>query len=222
MAWPPDAASSQARYGVSPRLYGRLAPGATIEQGLAQVTSLEKQVYNAAPPPQRDFLDRSGHIMGVATVQFQRVEPIRISFLLLQGGALFVLLIGCVNVANLLLVRSNARRGELAIRAALGAGRATIARQLFVESAMLVALGMVLGVALARASIAAANQFTAQLRPGALPFTIDGNVLAYTSMVALLMALAIGVLPVVHVLGGNLVDRSRGRIAAPLVAVAYG
>ena len=175
------------------------------------MTSLEKQVYDAAPPPQRDFLDRSGHVMGVATVQFQRVEPIRISFLLLQGGALFVLLIGCVNVANLLLVRSNARRGELAIRAALGAGRATIARQLFVESAMLVALGMVLGVALARASIAAANQFTAQLRPGALPFTIDGNVLAYTSMVALLMALAIGVLPVVHVLGGSLLGSIQGQ-----------
>ena len=211
MAWPPGAASPQARYGVSPRLYGRLAPGATIEQGLAQVTALEKQVYDAGAPPLRDFLDRSGHIMGVATVQFQRVEPIRTSFLLLQGGALFVLLIGCVNVANLLLVRSNARRGELAIRAALGAGRTVIARQLLVESAMLVVLGTVLGVSLARASIAAANQFTAQLRPGALPFSIDGNVLAYASIVALLMALAIGVLPVVHVLGSDLVGSIQGQ-----------
>jgi putative ABC transport system permease protein len=204
LAWPPEAERPEARYGVSPRLYGRLAPGATIEQGLAQVTALERQVYESEPPQRRDFLDRSGHIMGVNTVQFQRVDPVRTSFLLLQGGALFVLLIGCVNVANLLLVRSNARRGELAIRAALGAGRAAIARQLIVESALLVALGALAGVALARASIAAANQFTAQLRPGALPFSIDGNVLAYASVVALLMALAIGALPVVHVLGGSL------------------
>jgi predicted permease len=203
-AWPPEAARPQARYGVSPRLYGRLAPDATIEQGLAQVSTLEQQVYAAAPPPLREFLDRTGHIMGVATVQFQRVDPVRTSFLLLQGAAVFVLLIGCVNVANLLLVRSNARRGELAIRGALGAGRAAIARQLLVESTMLVALGALGGVALARASVAAANQFTAQLRPNALPFSIDGNVLAYTAIVALLMALAIGALPVMHVLGGNL------------------
>ena len=211
MAWPPEATRPEARYGVSPRLYGRLAPGATIEQGLAQVTALEKQVYDTEPPQRRDFLDRSGHVMRVATVQFQRVEPIRTSFLLLQGGAVFVLLIGCVNVANLLLVRSNARRGELAIRAALGAGRATIARQLLVESALLVALGAVAGVALARASIAAANQFTAQFRPSAPPFSIDGNGLAYTSIIALLMALAIGVLPVVHVLGGSLLGSIQGQ-----------
>jgi putative ABC transport system permease protein len=205
LAWPPQAERPEARYGVSPRLYGRLAPDATIEQGLAQVMALEKQVYDSEPPQRRDFLDRSGHTMGVATVQFQRVEPVRTSFLLLQGGALFVLLIGCVNVANLLLVRSNARRGELAIRAALGAGRATIARQLLVESAVLVALGAALGIALAQASIAAANQFTAQLRPNALPFSIDATILAYTAIVALLMALAIGALPVAHVLGGSLI-----------------
>ncbi len=204
LAWPPEATTPQARYFVSLRLYGRLAPGATIEQGLAQVTALEQQVYDTEPAQRRDFLDRSGHVIGVARVQFQRVEAIRTSFLLLQGGAIVVLLIGCVNVANLLLVRSNARRGELAIRAALGAGSATIARQLLVESALLVTLGAVAGVALARASIAAANQFTAQLRPSALPFSIDGHVLAYTSIIALLMALAIGVLPVVHVVGGSL------------------
>jgi putative ABC transport system permease protein len=204
LAWPPEAVRPEARYGVSPRLYGRLAPGAAIGQGLAQVTALEKQVYDSEPPQRRDFLDRSGHVMGVNTVQFQRVDPVRTSFLLLQGGALFVLLIGCVNVANLLLVRSNARRGELAIRAALGAGRATIARQLIVESALLVALGTLLGVALARASIAAANQFTTQLRPSALPFSIDGSILFYTSIVAVLMALGIGALPVVHVLGDGL------------------
>lgn len=219
LSWPPDRVNQMARYGVSPSLFGRLRPGATIGEAVAQVTALERQVYDAASPQTREFLDRSGHTMGVATVQSQRVAPVRSSFLLLQGGVLFVLLIGCVNVANLLLVRSNARRGELAIRAALGAGRATIARQLLVESVMLVLVGTLLGVSLARASILAANHFVAQLRPSALPFSIDGHVLAYTSLVSVLMALAIGALPVVHVLGGNLLgslqtqsrSASRGR-----------
>ena len=64
-------------------------------------------------------------------------SPSRSSLYLLQGGVLFVLLIGCVNVANLLLTRANGQQSELAIRAALGAGRGAIARQLLVESLVL-------------------------------------------------------------------------------------
>ena len=75
--------------------------------------------------------------MNVGGVQEQRVQPVRPTLLMLQGGVAFVLLIGCVNVANLLLVRSNARQSEMAIRSALGAGRATIARQFLMESLLL-------------------------------------------------------------------------------------
>ena len=85
--------------------------------------------------------------MNVGGVQEQRVQPVRSTLLMLQGGVAFVLLIGCVNVANLLLVRSNARQSELAIRSALGAGRATIARQFLLESLLLTSLGAVLGLA---------------------------------------------------------------------------
>ena len=79
--------------------------------------------------------------MNVGGVQEQRVEPVRPTLLMLQGGVAFVLLIGCFNVANLLLVRSNARQSEMAIRSALGAGRATIARQFLLESMLLTSLG---------------------------------------------------------------------------------
>lgn len=213
-AWQPDQVSQMSRYGVSPRLYGRLKPNTTIGAAYAQVAALEQQFYDAAPPPVRGFLDRSGHIIGVDTVQAQRTAPVRTALYLLQGGVLFVLLIGCVNVANLLLARSNARQGELAIRAALGAGRSVLARQLFIESALLTWLGAALGLGLAWAALGGANRFSAQLLPNALPFTIDGRVLGYTALIATVMSLVIGLLPIAQLLSGNLLrlmqSQSRG------------
>ncbi len=147
--------------------------------------------------------------MGVDTVQAQRVGPVRSSLFLLQGGVLFVLLIGCVNVANLVLARSNARQGELAIRSALGAGRGAIARQLLVESVLLTWLGAILGLGLAWAALGATNHFTSQLLPNALPFSIDGRVLGYTALVATVMSLGIAVLPVVHTLAGGMLGPMR-------------
>jgi predicted permease len=216
MAWPPDRVTQFARYGVSPQLYGRLKPEATIAIAFAQVAGLEKQFYDAAPPQVREFLDRSGHVIGVNTVQAQRVEPLKGSLYLLQGGVLFVLLIGCLNVANLLLARSNARQDELAIRVALGAGRGAIARQLLVESTLLVWLGAALGLGLAWLALTASNRFISQLMPTTLPFKIDGRVLGYTALVASVMSLVIGLLPIVHVLRGNLlgVIQSRSRSAS--------
>ncbi|MEO7597726.1 MAG: ABC transporter permease, partial [Opitutus sp.] len=216
MSWPPDKVAQFSRYGVSPNLYGRLKPTATLAAALTQVTALEQQYYDAAPPPVKEFLDRSGHIIGVNTVQSQRVEPVKTSLFLLQGGVVFVLLIGCLNVANLLLARSNARQGELAIRAALGAGRSVIARQLLIESTLLTWLGALLGLGFAWAALSASNRFIAQLMPTTLPFAIDGRVLGYTALVAVVMSVAIGLLPVVHVLGGNLLGaiQSRSRSAS--------
>lgn len=91
MAWPADKVAQFPRYGVSPRLYGRLKPGATLAEAQTQVAGLEQQYYDAAPPPVREFLDRSGHVIGTDTVQTQRVEPVKTSLYMLQGGVLFVL-----------------------------------------------------------------------------------------------------------------------------------
>lgn len=216
MAWPPDKVNQFPRYGVSPRLYGRLKADATMAAALTQVSGLEQQFYDAAPPPVKEFLDRSGHVIGLDTVQTQRVEPVKTSLYLLQGGVLFVLLIGCLNVANLLLARSNARQGELAIRAALGAGRGVIARQLIIESTLLTWVGALLGLGVAWAALSASNRFIAQLMPTTLPFAIDARVLGYTALIAIVMSVAIGILPVIHVLGGNLLGaiQSRSRSAS--------
>ena len=129
LSWAPAAENPQGRYGVGIQLFGRLKPGVTAGQADAEAKLMEKRYVDAGPPQLKEFVERSGMTMNVGGVQEQRVQPVRPTLLMLQGGVAFVLLIGCVNVANLLLVRSNARQSEMAIRSALGAGRATIARQ---------------------------------------------------------------------------------------------
>ena len=125
LSWPAAAENPQGRYGVGTQLFGRLRPGVTAGQADAEAKILEKRYVDAGPPPLKQFVERSGMTMNVGGVQEQRVEPVRPTLLMLQGGVAFVLLIGCVNVANLLLVGANARRSEFAVRSALGASRAT-------------------------------------------------------------------------------------------------
>src|SRR6185436_7129562 len=144
--WPAAQENPQGRYGVGIQLFARLKPGTTASQADAEAKIIEKRYVDAGPPPLKDFVERSGMTMNVGGVQEQRVEPVRATLLMLQGGVAFVLLIGCVNVANLLLVRSNARQSELAVRSALGAGRAAIARLFLVESLFLTLLGALLGL----------------------------------------------------------------------------
>ena len=204
LAWPPGQQFGRMPY--SPQLFGRIKPGANLGDACSQVEALEKQYYDGTTPENREFYDRTGHRIRIDTVQAQRAEPVKTSLFLLQGGALFVLLIGCVNVANLLLARSNARSGEFAMRVALGATRGAIARQLLVESALLTCLGAACGLLLAWSGLSTANHFTAQLLPDALPFGLDHHVLGYTAIITAVLALFVGSLPVLHLLGGRSSD----------------
>lgn len=206
MSWPPQAEDPRGRYGVGLQLYGRLKPGATIAQADAEAKLLEKRYVESSPPVVASFVERSGMTMNVGGVQEQRVAPVRPTMLLLQGGVAFVLLIGCVNVANLLLVRSNARQSELAIRSALGASRGAIARQLMVESLLLTGLGAALGLALAWGALQAINFYTAKMLPSALPATLDWHVLGFAVGLAFLVGLLIGLVSVFHVLRTNLAE----------------
>ena len=147
--------------------------------GAAEAEAIEKRYYDAAPPPARQFIERSGIVVNVGGVQAERAQPVKTTLLLLQGGVAFVLLIGCFNVANLLLVRSNARQSELAIRFALGATRGVIARQLLVESLLLTGIGALLGIGLAWGALRAVNHYTSEMLPQALPMM--RNVIAYVS-----------------------------------------
>jgi putative ABC transport system permease protein len=204
ISWKPEDVVPQARYGCSISIFARLKPDVTANSALAQVAGLEKHFYDTANPGTKGFLDATGHRMGLGLVQAERVQPIKSSLYLLQGGVIFVLLIGCVNVANLLLTRANGQQSELAIRAALGASRAAIARQLLIESLFLTLTGAALGVGLAFGAVKAINHFTAKLLPNMLPVVIDGSVLGFATAIALAVGILIGLLPVVHILRSNL------------------
>ena len=203
-SWPPAAANPQGRYGVGISLFGRLKPGVTASQADAEAKTLEKRFVDGGPPQLKEFVERSAMTMNVGGVQEQRVEPVRPTLLMLQGGVAFVLLIGCFNVANLLLVRSNARQSELAIRSALGAGRGAIARQFLLESLLLTAAGAALGLAVAWGALRITNFYLAKMLPQSLPAALDWRVLGFAVALAVAVGLLIGVVPVLHILRTNL------------------
>ena len=119
----------------------------------------------------------------------------RNALLILFGSVGFVLLIACANVANLQLARADVRRREVAVRAALGADRAHIIRQLLTESVMLAVAGAAAGLAVAWAGL----QIVITLRPANLPrldeTTLDGGVLAFTALLAVVTGILFGLLP---------------------------
>src|SRR4051812_12662014 len=206
LSWQPAAENPQGRYGVGTQLFGRLKPGVTASQANAEAKILEKRYVDAGPPPLKDFVERSGMTMNVGGVQEQRVEPVRPTLLMLQGGVAFVLLIGCVNVANLMLVRSNARQSELAIRSALGAARATIARQFLMESLFLTFLGAALGLGVAWGALRITNFYLAKMLPQSLPASLDWRVLGFAIALSVVVGLLIGLIPVFHILRTNLAE----------------
>ena len=205
MRWTPQEAGLGYRYSYMDELLGRLKLNATIGAVAAQMTALERQAWDNASAYIQEMYDRNKLAIGMETLQFSRVGPdLRLKLYLFQGAVLFVLLIGCVNITNLFLSRSNARQGELAVRVAMGSGRRAIVRQLLVESFLLTGLGAALGIVFAIGIIKTINVFTAQLLPQSLPFSIDGRLLVFTALIAILISLVIGLFQVFHVFGGNL------------------
>jgi putative ABC transport system permease protein len=206
LSWQPQQENPQGRYGVGIQLFGRLKPGVAVGQADAEAKVMEQRYVEASPPGVKQFADRSGMTMNVAGVQEQRVQPVRSTLYILQGVVAFVLLIGCVNVANLLLVRANARQSELAIRSALGASRGLIARQLMLESLLLTALGALLGLGVAWGALRASNYYLAKMLPQSLPATLDYRVLGFAVALTLVIGLLIGLIPVFHILRTNLAE----------------
>jgi predicted permease len=204
ISWKPADVNPMMRFSLNTPLFARLKDGVSASQALSEAQAIEKRFYDSAPPPFKEFLDRAGHRIQVGLVQAERVKPIRSSMYLLQGGVVFVLIIGCVNIANLMLARANSRQGELAVRAALGAGSLAIARQLLIECLFLALCGAALGVGLAEALVRVMNVYSDRMLPDMLPFAVDGRALAYAAGLSVAVALVIGLFPIVHTLRSNL------------------
>lgn len=196
--WQPQQAAPTARFAQVGTIYARIRHGVALSAALAQLNTLEKRYQQeVAPAGAREFVERTGFEMRLGRVRAEQTRSVHTSLLMLQGGALFVLLLGCVNVANLMLARANARQGELAVRRALGAGRAALARQLLAEAFVLAGLGAILGVGLAWAALRLINTYTTVIVREVQPVALDGAVLGVTLLVALVVAVFIAVLPVV-------------------------
>src|SRR5581483_4240833 len=169
----------------------RLKKGATIAQAQQEVDAIAGRLIQQYPKS----YENSGLKFNLIPLQSEVVQQIRSSILALLGAVGFVLLIACSNIANMLLARGKAREKELVIRAALGAGRQRIIRQLLTESFLLSVIGGGAGLLLATRGI----HFLLYLRPAKLPrqedIAIDGTVLLYTLAISVLAGLIFGLVP---------------------------
>lgn len=172
------------------RVVARLKPGVTIDQANAQAERVASDL--------RDHFaikKTSGLYFHVVPMYEDLVSGVRPAILSLMGAVAFVLLIACANVANLLVVRASARSRELAVRAAIGANRAQLVRQMLAESLVIAALGTFFGLGFARAGI----QWLIALGPKDLPrldaVRMDPIVLTFAALAGLVTAVLCGVVP---------------------------
>jgi len=175
-------------------MIARLKPGATLAAVQRDLDAI--QARNAERIPEsRDFWKTSGFGGKVDGFLEQNVANIRGMLWLVQGGVVAALLIGCANIASLLLARAVARERELAIRAALGAGRARLMRLLLTESVLLFVAGGLLGLLAAQWGLSALGSVGLANLPRAFAVQLDPTVFAFTLLCALATGLAFGALP---------------------------
>ena len=187
---------------------GLLKPGVTLAQALDDMKRVNAGLADAYP-------NVDGNIKcHIIPLKDNIVGDMRPALLVLLGAVGFVLLIACVNVANLLLARSTARQREFSVRTALGAGRIRILRQLLTESVVLSALGGGFGLILAKWGTAAALVAVPESVPRAEEIGIDFPVLLFTILISVLTGIMFGLLPALRMMrndiSGRLKDSGRG------------
>ncbi|MGH7472103.1 MAG: ABC transporter permease, partial [Longimicrobiales bacterium] len=209
---------------------GRLKPGVTVEQAQADMTRVAAALEQEYP---NDNNDRGSFVEPLADVI---LGPVRRALTVLFAAVGAVLLIGCANLANLMLARSASRRGEVTVRAVLGATRARLTRQFLVETAILVGSGLALSLLVARNLLSALLAMAPSSLPRLSSVQLDGVALGFAGLAAVLITAVFSALPALaaqrvrlqesltsagtRVIGGRLQLRLRSSLVVAQIALS--
>jgi predicted permease len=181
------------RNNVSMRAIGRLKAGVSIEQAQAEVDGIAAELRRQYP-----VKETAGLFFRVEPMHGDLVADVRPSIVALMGAVMFVLLVACANVANLLLVRAGGREREFAVRAALGGSRGRLVRQVLVESLVVAAGGAALGLLLSEAGVRLLLAIGPEELPRLDSVAVDWTVAAFAALAALVSAAIFGAIPAVR------------------------
>ena len=189
----------------------RLADGLSLEQAQAAATAIAQRLEAAYP----EFNEKTG--FNLTPLKDRVVGDVKRGLLALAGAVMFVLLIACANIANLLLARGSARARELAVRVALGAARARIVRQLLTESVILAAAGGMAGVLIGTWAVGGLVAIAPEGAPRLDEIALDATVLAFSGALALITGIVFGLAPALQASRGHMTqwlkDGTRGSTA---------
>jgi predicted permease len=173
-------------------LFGRLAPGATIDSVRAEMKTLNARMVHDHP---ESYSAKAHYEMEVTGLRDQITSRAKTVLLVLLGASLLIFVIACSNVANLILARSVQREGELAVRAALGATPWALRRTLLAESLVLCLAGAAIGVLSARPMVSVLSRYASRFSVRALEITVDSSMLWVGALLAVIAAVMLAFVP---------------------------
>jgi putative ABC transport system permease protein len=187
-----DATMVDGRVHRMTELFGRLAPGASLDAALAELRTVHSAMVKAHPEA---YQAQADYRIEARSLRDQIISPARTILLILLAASGLVFIVACSNVANLILARSVRRQGELAVRAALGASTSALRRTLLAESLLLCGAGAVLAVAIARPMVAVLASYAARFSVRANDVTVDASLLWVGAGLAIAAAVLLAYVP---------------------------